>query len=58
MNKSEKVKEARSEFIKDRIDNSEYRNKNVEISKLSRELFLSKRTIERDYKKNTDTTTD
>lgn len=49
MNKSDKKMEKRAKYVKERIKESN--NATREIRKLSQELFLSERTIERDLKK-------
>lgn len=50
MNKSEKVRNERAKYVKKRVNES--RNASVEIRRLSKELFLSERTIERDLERN------
>ena len=49
MNKSEKVKKARADHIKKRVNES--KNTSKAIERLTNELFLSEKTILRDLKK-------
>ena len=50
MNKSERTLKNRSKYVKERIENC--KNTNEEVRRLSKELFLSERTIERDLKRD------
>lgn len=54
MSKSEEIRDKRSQYVKEIIKNSD-NSKGFEIRKLSKELFLSERTIQRDYYKKSDT---
>lgn len=49
MNKPQKIRDKRSDYVKDRIKNAN--NATLEVKKLAKELFLSERTIERDLKR-------
>jgi DeoR/GlpR family transcriptional regulator of sugar metabolism len=49
MKKKEEIIQARREYIKERINNSH--RADVEIRKISKELFISERTVLRDLKK-------
>lgn len=49
MNKSEKIRQERADYVKQRI--SKCKNTDKEVKKLSKELFLSERTIEKDLKR-------
>lgn len=49
MKKKEEIIQARREYIRERINNSQ--RADVEIRKISKELFISERTVLRDLKK-------
>jgi DeoR/GlpR family transcriptional regulator of sugar metabolism len=50
MNKPAKIRDKRAKYVKQRIEDA--RNSTLEVKRLSRELFLSERTIERDLKRD------
>lgn len=49
MNKSEKIRQDRADYVKQRINKCT--NTDREVKKLAKELFLSERTIEKDLKR-------
>ena len=49
MNKDQATKDARAKYVQERINKS--KNSSKEVAKLSKELFLSQQTIERDLKR-------